>query len=767
MIIEHICIRSFGKLNNVNVDLGKNVNIINGKNEAGKSTFCNFIKFAFYGTYGTKEERTKYISWATKKASGYIDIALEDGKHYRIDRDVTLIVHDGTQRISNSCAVYDLFNHTRVFDGQVPGEVFFGVNVDIFDSTIFVRQLEENKVGGKDLATSIENMLFAGDEKVNISNALAQLDEVRVKLLYKNEKGGKIFELKQDKGEIELKLAKAQNENTDLIANKNKKIKLEENIKKSEQQLKITNSKIEVYDEYSIKKKMLDKYNNCKLIDQYKLEKQTEKACEEYNNKKIYEDECINALTEAKNKLIDLKARNEAADDVRSKATNDIYKFKEQIEKIESIGNTPEKRSRIINSIEAYNKITSKLRALYIVFFILSVILLGISVTMFILNTFSPITVYILLGVGVLFAIVAIIFVARYAKYNKKFVEQLKKINCKKYSEFVEIKNYVENDSSYLDVITEKKNEADEAFAVANNNYEHAVQAIYNTLDACRFERKSDIFESLSNAIDLCYSKRKRIENLENEIKNQESNNETIDSLLEKYSDSELSEIFKKNFDEEYIKNIDIENLRRNQTFLSVSIPKLKDQLYETNLNIRLLEERGDDPVILSEQLQEINTQLDFNIARYNAIVLAQNAISNASGKLRSGLSPKIAESASQYISALTRGKYSKITMNQNLEMCYEYNNEIHSVETLSAGAGDITYMAMRFALIENLYKKYSPPFVFDESFSRLDDDRLKNILTLLADLSNNGLQLFIFTCHNREENILKNYTPYLVHNIQ
>ena len=73
----------------------------------------------------------------------------------------------------------------------------------------------------------------------------------------------------------------------------------------------------------------------------------------------------------------------------------------------------------------------------------------------------------------------------------------------------------------------------------------------------------------------------------------------------------------------------------------------------------------------------------------------------------------------------------------------------------------------MRFALIENLYKFNKPPFIFDESFSRLDNVRLTNVLTLLADLTNNGLQCLIFTCHGREEAVLKKYTQYIVHNIQ
>ena len=49
MKIENIKINSFGTLKNKEINLDKNVNIIYGKNESGKSTLLTYIKTAFYG----------------------------------------------------------------------------------------------------------------------------------------------------------------------------------------------------------------------------------------------------------------------------------------------------------------------------------------------------------------------------------------------------------------------------------------------------------------------------------------------------------------------------------------------------------------------------------------------------------------------------------------------------------------------------------------------------------------------------------------------
>ena len=49
MILEKIEIGSFGKLNNMVLNLSDGENIVRGGNESGKTTICNFIKFIFYG----------------------------------------------------------------------------------------------------------------------------------------------------------------------------------------------------------------------------------------------------------------------------------------------------------------------------------------------------------------------------------------------------------------------------------------------------------------------------------------------------------------------------------------------------------------------------------------------------------------------------------------------------------------------------------------------------------------------------------------------
>ena len=65
MIIQKINIKSFGMLSDMTLEFSDSINVIEGQNEAGKSTIAAFIKYMLYGfdnSDGTDalSERKKY-----------------------------------------------------------------------------------------------------------------------------------------------------------------------------------------------------------------------------------------------------------------------------------------------------------------------------------------------------------------------------------------------------------------------------------------------------------------------------------------------------------------------------------------------------------------------------------------------------------------------------------------------------------------------------------------------------------------------------------
>ena len=93
MIIQKIHINSFGPAVERDYNLTSGINVLEGKNESGKTTIAMFIKFVLYGLSGRAgegglSERKKYINWKRGVAAGYL-VVLAEGKKYRIERTLT------------------------------------------------------------------------------------------------------------------------------------------------------------------------------------------------------------------------------------------------------------------------------------------------------------------------------------------------------------------------------------------------------------------------------------------------------------------------------------------------------------------------------------------------------------------------------------------------------------------------------------------------------------------------------------------------------
>ena len=81
MKIENLKVNGFGKLENKEINFSNGINVIQGNNEAGKSTLLKFITSMFYGTARTKNGKNisdfeKYKPWRKEEYSGKITYTL-------------------------------------------------------------------------------------------------------------------------------------------------------------------------------------------------------------------------------------------------------------------------------------------------------------------------------------------------------------------------------------------------------------------------------------------------------------------------------------------------------------------------------------------------------------------------------------------------------------------------------------------------------------------------------------------------------------------
>lgn len=227
MKIKNIKINSFGNLNDKNIELSDNINIIYGKNEAGKSTLLKFITNSFYGTSKNKKGREfsdydRYKPWGRDDFSGKIKYQLDNGEEYEVYREFgkknPKIYNGNLEDVSKNYSI----------DKNLGNQFFYEqtkVDEETFLSTIASMQqevkLERNSQNV--LIQKMANIAGTGEDNVSYKKAMdklykKQLDEIGT---YRSQ--GKPINIAQNK------LNDLKNKKHELLSFKDKKYDLEEN----------------------------------------------------------------------------------------------------------------------------------------------------------------------------------------------------------------------------------------------------------------------------------------------------------------------------------------------------------------------------------------------------------------------------------------------------------------------------------------------------------------------------------------------------------
>ena len=221
MIIEKINVKSFGMITDMTLEFSSGINVIEGQNEAGKSTIAAFIKYMLYGFEGDEgealSERRKRLNWATGRAEGSMTVRVK-GKQYLITRSTVEVESGSRTAYKEDTSIIDLETGSPVF-GKVPaGEIFFGVDGPLFENTAFVGQIGDSRINEGSVKESIENILFSGAERINNERAQAKVAAKMETLLHNNGVGGVIFDLMRRSDEFDARFRQADEDNKQILA---------------------------------------------------------------------------------------------------------------------------------------------------------------------------------------------------------------------------------------------------------------------------------------------------------------------------------------------------------------------------------------------------------------------------------------------------------------------------------------------------------------------------------------------------------------------
>lgn len=264
MNINFLKINGFGKIKNKEINLDKNINIIYGKNEQGKTTILKFLEAMFYGASKNKNGKDipdfeKYKPWSGEDYSGKLIYTLNNGEEFEVYREFNKknpkIYNKNHEDISKN------FN----IDKNKGNEFFFeqtNVDENTFNSSVLSEQKEIilNPGDRRNIIQKISNMVSTGEDNVSYKKTIDKLNKKYIeevgtdrtvdrplnKIKEKQEKlNQKLKEIEYNEShQIEINYKK-NNINNEIINLENKNNLLKE-IKKIKEKNKFTEEEINI-----------------------------------------------------------------------------------------------------------------------------------------------------------------------------------------------------------------------------------------------------------------------------------------------------------------------------------------------------------------------------------------------------------------------------------------------------------------------------------------------------------------------------------------
>ncbi len=772
MLIKKLYIKEFGALKDKEIYLGGGINLIEGDNESGKSTILAFIRFLFYGTSRrtsgeTVSDKERYVSWSGGVAEGSMEIATKDGS-YRIERKLVRHTTGGRESYSETCRTIDLGSGTEVYRGEVPGKIFLGITPEVYTSTSCIRQLESTQLSGSDVNTAIENLLFSADEDIDTEKIRAKLDDYRRTLLYKNERGGKLFDLEAQKKLLEEKLDIAKRDSEAVIAK-------EAMVKKMKAVGEKTKTEIEGFE------RQLQVYETCTVLGRFE-------TLHGYEKKRDSFAAALAALTEKegyggslpdRNTLAELDRHGRAlAEKIASEAnattlldaakgapSGDRALAEHDRTIADEGGQTP-----VLEKAKAF--LSKKKRSVIcsILVWIFGTLSLAASLLMYFTDLLTslvgniPYLNYGLFGIGVVCIALGIVFTLSGTKAMKQRRTLLGKIGMSGAKpSHTEITNHMSNcksariacekyDIRLTEATCAHKKAKDELLDTAFVAQEFLASLARETNEQDPIALVGFMRSVYTDLTDICTEK----ERLEGEIRGfgqlvselqNELREENEQALIDSIGNRPISEV---------MNSMDITKLRMAYNVTRAQHESAEQKRITVEKELIALTSVSESPARLAAKLYDVQKELAATRAQYEAVKLAHEQLGIAADNLRGSVTPSLRVRASELMNKITDGKYRELGVSTDMNISVVADDATRNIDALSKGTKDAAYISLRLAICELICESDAPPIIFDESFTQMDEIRTEKMLNMLFNLGLDGKQFILLTCHKREGQILK-----------
>ena len=744
MKIRELYIAEFGGIKNktIEFDADQKLNIIYGENESGKSTIFLFIKFMLYGLQRktqSNSERERSLSWSGSVAAGSM-IVEHNGKNYRIERSFM------DRARGEKLVIYSLESGVAISTDKSPGEYFLGVPREVFESSACVGQMRSDDINGEKTAQSLSNILSSADEGVDVAGVLRELNLVRASYLHKNQGGGMIFEDEAKINSLRIKLDEAKNasiaiegktEGFDKIKKEYEamKLEIEENDALVSQFSKIAT--IKRFDALRAREAELSNF----------VGKKEELAKEALTTDYFPDRTHIAELRAASRDLLDkekaLEAKEQKIAEHKIGYDEELAEFGERVE--QGGGKTT-----IISSLtDPIDKATSKFK-LSTALGVAAIVAAGLGIVGFILTYIAAAVIALLatLGFGTASAVVTV----KAVKAKNNATHELEKVA---YSYHTTPDGLGERiDEALVELARMREYVAERArleaeLDIAEESLEASKQHAYRLLTLT-------VGKDAEPECELLDSEATRLDEFLNQYDKLAREEDTFLRILENERNS-LARYDEEKLRSEITVSIEdatpeaVEEAERSKSFLLAKKTAYESKITLLQNELIALRIKAEDPLPIADRLALLEAKNKKDREFYEALVLAMSVIEESSAAMRGSVTPIISKMASEFVSRMSGERYNTLRTNSKLGVMLDKDGFSIGSELLSAGTKDTAYIALRLALIMQIYKSSYPPIIFDESFCQLDDKRLANTIGLLNSLANEGMQIIMFTSHLRE----------------
>ncbi len=699
MYIQSLHINSFAGLEDFDLELSPGLNILEGGNESGKSTVASFIKFMLYGA--SPKERELFVSWRTGGAAGTLTF-VADGGRYRLERALVGLGVDGKLQWRETVRFIDLATGMTIHKGEIPGELIFGVDAELFKATAFVSQLGGAEPDRARLAEGIENLLFSADESVNTQRALAKLDSARVALLHKNEKGGRLYELDSQIAELECRLSSS--------------LKLSDEIRTKEAQLAdLRIGEVAAREKGERLTEKVRQFETRSLIVLFDRLHAIETKIAALSSKKAAPNEksaSLRALSER------LRQLDDQLDELESRRVRPA-EFTEEMRRFERLGG----RDGIESKRHELKSARSLMTLLAVPLLFIGAIVLwfwfgGLN------NDFRPFYIPIA-GVAIVAATLLLIAAAMKGKRLSELIsgDELDRIEQEYDARSSQIAAAQWSELSIRDLESRLASATEEAERLVGHR--NGLPALLTALEEASLASDEQSVE----------------------LSKYRSMLESMQAQLAGCDESELRAALDESVSLDGIDATNLAALKREASFETRRALSQERMAAELEKTLAGLYPTTEDSSKLSDRLGAARLERERLAKRLTALKLAHEKLSSASSQLRSSVAPRLAAESSAILERVTGGKYVELGLGESLEASLATDLGQRSAALMSAGTQDAIYLALRLALCRTVYRLERPPLICDESFVRLDAERTKRLLELLTDEE----QVLVTTSSDRE----------------